>query len=301
MNKRNQELLDKYLADMKLQGRSRNTLWTYSSRISRFFEYLGEIEVTDVSRQDIRDFLTELQGEDLKTSTVGAFVVALRSFGAWLREELWEQGWRDVFSTIHIPNVPKRSPVVVSKAVVGDVMTDMKGKTGAIDRRDYAMFCLTYETALRASEVASLDIEDINLKDGIVTVKSGKGDKSRSSFFTERTRKALEEWFSVRPQFQEHESGALFIGKGSDRMSRKGVWQCIRRVSDDVTEKTVTPHTLRRSRATHLVEQGVDVFLVQRMMGHSSPETTTEVYVNTNPKRLKQMLDEQTNEKGEAR
>ena len=159
--------------------------------------------------------------------------------------------------------------------------------------RDRALVNLAYASGLRASEVADLLIEDVDLAKRTVHVRHGKGDKERWSFVDADTAEIVKKWLSVRDRFASSDSRFLFIGRGCGRLSRQSIYNIVSAAGSRVGIEA-SPHTLRRSRATHLREDGAPLDLVQKLLGHSSPTITAQHYVNVNPVLARQMIEEAT-------
>jgi site-specific recombinase XerD len=285
----NEKFRAAYLDEMEQRGVSENTMIAYRQRLDRFFSFIEPTDVRAVSRDHLRDFLAHLRDQGFSRSTQSAYVACLRSFGKWLETELWEEEWRDVFRTIRYPQVEQRTPKTVGVGLIDRITNDLDAGRHPLEKRNRALWLVAYESALRASEIAGLTLDSVDLERGIVFVDQGKGGKDRYSFIGDETVDAIRQWLEARKEFENSNSRFLFIGRGSAGLTRQAVATAIKNAAKRYTH--ITPHTLRRSRATHLVDSGAPLVVVQKMLGHQSPETTMRSYVNSNPTILKQQLE----------
>lgn len=284
----NMELVLHFLDELKNRGTSPNTVGSYRARLERLAEHLGGLPITEAKRQDIQEFISALRRSGLSNQSIAAYVAAMRSFGAWLEVELWESQWRNIFRTIRYPRKHHTVPQTIAQDDVLHILSHMPNRT-TLHKRNRAIFSLLYDTGLRVSELASLSIYDVDIDSGIVRVNNGKGGKDRYSFFGQRTRQALEEWLAERETTFDCGGDALFVGRGSARLSRQQIENIVRQAGKRVG-LTVTPHTLRRSRATHLRNAGVPVDVISLMLGHSSPDVTEAHYLNEDPAKIREIL-----------
>ena len=284
----NQEWMEKFLSDCTFRGCCENTLGAYRGRLGAFFEYIEEITVTDIRRGDCMDFLAELS-ESMSASSVRSYITTLRSFGTFIEADLWDEGWRNVFGTLRYPKPEQFFPKILTREEIEAMISQMSRRT-ATQFRDRALVSLTYASGLRASEIADLCLEDIDLDERTVHVRHGKGDKERWSFMDQAAAGAIQQWQSVREAFAAAESPFLFIGRGTEQLSRVSVYNIVTAAGDSIGVEA-SPHTLRRSRATHLRESGAPIDLVQKMLGHSSPTVTANHYINIDPGRIRDMIE----------
>ncbi len=290
----NEEWLKRFLDDCVFRGQADNTLAAYKQRIRAFFAYIEDIPVTDIQRADCMDFLSELTGH-LSSSSVCSYITTLRAFGRFIEADLWDQGWRNVFVTLRYPKREEYRPTILTQAQIDHMVGHMSRRT-ATQLRDRALVSLAYASGLRASEIADLCIDDIDLEERTVHVRRGKGGKERWSFMDQRSASALQKWLRVRQTFSAADSSTfLFIGRGSGGLSRMSVYNIVTSAGDRVGVDA-TPHTLRRSRATHLRESGAPLDLVQKLLGHSSPTVTANHYVKVNPVAMRRMVEEALDE-----
>ena len=284
----NQEWMERFLDDCAFRGCCENTLTAYRGRLSVFLEYIEDITVTDIRRADCMDFLSVLT-ESLSASSVGSYITTLRSFGTFVEADLWDEGWRNVFTTLRYPKIEQAFPKILTRAEVDLMISGMSQRT-ATQLRDHALVSMAYASGLRASEIADLLLEDVDTEERTVHVRHGKGDKERWSFVDQAAVGAILEWLGARKAFTAAGSPFLFIGRGSARLSRVSVYNIVTAAGDSVGIEA-SPHTLRRSRATHLRESGAPIDLVQKMLGHSSPTVTANHYINIDPGSVRDMIE----------
>ena len=250
---------------------------------TRYQEFLAQrsvVTIDDVTTPLVEDFAASLRRGDnaLRASSAARIVVSVRGFHRFALEE--GQTMNDPATDVSPPTLPKRLP----KAVAYDVIEAIIGGTGdgshPRSARDRALIELLYGTGARISDVVALDIDDVDLTE-LTVVVTGKGAKQRRIPLGEVAAEALENYLRVgRPVLaQAGKAGAaVFLNSRGTRLSRQSAWEIVTRAAaaGGVTV-SISPHTLRHSCATHLLERGADVRVVQELLGHASV-TTTQVY-----------------------
>jgi len=281
--------LEQFITNLAMESKSDNTISGYKVRIERFLDFVDNKTVQDISRQDVTGFLVNLKESGLAPASIGAYVVALRSWGSWLEAELWDEQWRNVFSTFKIPKIPKRIPKVMGADEVARVLKKMPKKT-PIQKRNFALVLFIYTTGLRVSEVSDIDIADVDLEERIVFVRDGKGAKDRYSFLSTTAIQAVRDWLEIRSAFNNAASPALWIGRGSNRLNRRMIENVVSKAALNCGFDA-SPHTLRRSRATHLRNDGVSVEVISEMLGHADTGTTQAAYLNVDPLKMRDQAE----------
>jgi integrase/recombinase XerC len=293
------ESLRKNLQDFILylqieKNASQHTVNNYRSDIERFFEFAadqgaGETSLFDVTPILIRAYLASLKEEDFARRTIARRVAALRSFFRFLcRESIVEE---NPFNTIHTPKLEKKLPVFLDINEVTAIL-DLPTKDD-LGRRDAAVLELLYATGVRVSELAGLSIEDVDFARGYVLVY-GKGAKERVVPVGRQAIKTVESYVAHnRPRLCSKNPGKshrkLFVNsKGGPLTDRS-----IRRILDKYVNmlainKNVSPHTIRHSFATHLLNNGADLRSVQELLGHVNL-STTQLYTHVTKERLKEV------------
>lgn len=281
---------DAYLRHLAIErGVAKNTLAAYSRDLNRYFDYLDEIEVSepsDISELNIVAFgelLTTRYG--LKNSSVARVLAAVRGIHRfWLLENI-TQG--DVAARVKPPKLRRNLPKAISLAQVEALLAaagpDPQNANGVladdIAIRNRAILEVLYATGARVSEVVNLDLDDV-IESSMVRL-FGKGSKERLVPMGSYALRALDSYLvRVRPGLVVRGRGtpAIFLNQRGGRLSRQSAWQIIAAAADAANlPGEISPHTLRHSFATHLLEGGADVRVVQELLGHSSV-TTTQIY-----------------------
>lgn len=271
------------------RGLATNTLESYGRDLRQYSEYLeADSETLDaVSRSTVVAYLLHLQGQGKATATIARRLAALKAFYQFLlRERRINQ---DPTANLESPKLEKRLPKVLTVREVERLLAQPDPAQPA-GMRDRAMLELLYATGIRVSELVSLSVVDVNLEMGYIRC-SGKGAKERivplGSLAIQSCREYLER---ARGRLVKHESEqALFVNHHGHRLTRQGFWKIVKKYADDAKiEKEITPHTLRHSFATHLLENGADLRSVQEMLGHADI-STTQIYTHVTKGRLKEV------------
>ena len=282
--------IDSYLRHLTIErGMAKNTLAAYARDLRRYEKFLSEVgihEPGEITKQNVVDFGEQLVTKfGLKATSVARVLSGVRGLHRfWLMEQV-TQG--DVSATIKPPNPAKRLPKAITLAEVEQLLAasgpepsdEVATALDPIRVRDRALLELLYATGGRVSEIVNLDLDD--LIDKSLLRLFGKGSKERVVPVGSYAQKAVESYLvRVRPSLAALGKGtpALFLNQRGGRLSRQTAWQIIA----DAAEKAglsahVSPHTLRHSFATHLLEGGADVRVVQELLGHSSV-ATTQIY-----------------------
>jgi integrase/recombinase XerD len=277
-------LLGRYIDHLAAErGLSANTIQAYRRDLGLYRSFLGEVGIDDpreVLGEDLDAFVawlrarTSAAGTPYASSSVARIVVAVRGFHQFLaREGLMTA---DVSAELGIPRADRPLPKALSVAVVERLLAAPSGSDPR-SRRDRAMLELLYGSGLRISELTDLDIDDIDEVERLVTV-SGKGDKQRVVPFGDLAATELEGWLIQGRPALAPRSPAVFVNARGGRLTRQGAWKRIKSHAERVgLADDISPHTLRHSFATHLLDGGADVRAVQELLGHASV-TTTQIY-----------------------
>ena len=257
---------------------SKNTLQSYRRDLESFKDFLAtkNLDIASASKVDIEQFLGSLRDEGLKASSIARNVVAIRSIYKFLGKE---NGIADIAREIKPPRIPKRLPKALTLSEITGLIEAL-GNDG-IALRDRAMVELLYASGARVSEVTSINLTDLSRDDELFTLLvRGKGGKERLVPVGRFAREALDNYLvRIRPTLaKEKRSPALFLNQRGDRLSRQSAWKIIMAAAKRANiESKVTPHALRHSFATHLLDGGADIRVVQELLGHASV-TTTQIY-----------------------
>lgn len=287
-----EELIKEFLDYLSIErGLSKNTLESYKRDLWKYAAYFKARDITSpeaIKRPAIQDFLMSLKDGKLSASSVARNLVAVKVFHRYLiGQRLIKE---DVTSVLETPKLWKTLPDVLDLNEVEKILTIPSAHTKQ-GVRDKAALELMYATGMRVSEVVNLKLNDLHMEEGFVRCL-GKGSKERIIPIGSKSKEALEKYLlKARPKFLKKgaEQATLFLTRLGRPMSRQSFWMIIKRyVREARIKKRVTPHTLRHSFATHLLQRGADLRIVQELLGHANI-STTQIYTHINKERLKQI------------
>jgi len=271
------------------KGLARNTLEAYSRDLNRLANFLagrGKIRWEESETLDLRSYVVWLRDHKLSDRSVARHVVSMRQFYRFLeKESVIEQ---NPVPDLFFPTSARRLPRFLSREEM-EKLLHQPNDTTAIGARDQTMIELLYATGLRVSELVRLQPHQMNLEGDYLSVK-GKGGKVRLVPFGSWAKERLSQYLKMaRPKLLKGRSSPfLFVTRSAKPLSRQGFWKLIKGYALAAgIEKRVTPHTLRHSFATHLLEGGADLRSVQSMLGHADI-STTQIYTHVTPGRLKE-------------
>ncbi len=287
--KRQIEEFTRFMAEER--GLSPHTVKSYASDLLQFAEFSREVarvlKVEDVDKGLIRDFLGSLLRYGYDRSSVARKLSALRSFFKYLvKRGVVETSPALRFPT---PKTGKKLPSFLDESQAKALM-ELPPLRRELDYRDRAILELLYGTGMRASELVGLNVDDVNLSREVVLVL-GKGGKERIIPLGSMARAAIVGYLHKREQWAEGGERALFLNKYGRRLSTRSLQRIVNKYIKRVAELSKTsPHVLRHTFATHLLERGCDLRAVQELLGHSSL-ATTQIYTHVTMKRLKEIYD----------
>ena len=295
--------LHEFLDHLRLnRNASAHTVAAYASDLSQFLEFAAarldkqpaRLNPADLDLPAVRGFMAELYRQRQSRASVARKLSALRTFVRFLRRE----GWMDA-DPVSLAASPKREQRVPAHLSVDEMsrLLDAPDPSESLGRRDRAILELFYASGLRLSELVGLDVEDVNLPARIVRV-AGKGRKERLVPFNRSTQKALRAWYSDRALLRltrqraagNAKPGAdddpLFVNARGTRLTGRSVQRLVaRHVSGCSTRFGISPHALRHSFATHLLQRGADLRAIQELLGHVQL-STTQRYTHVNAAQL---------------
>ena len=287
-----------YLDHLRVErGLSVNTLSAYERDLRRYAAFCaarGIASIGEVHESDVAAFLVALRdGDDehpaLSASSAGRSLVAVRGLHRFALQERWVGV--DVAHEVAPPRPDKRLPKAIPVEDVEAVLAAAAASEPPLGPRDLALLELLYGTGARISEAVGLDVDDVDLEAGSVLLR-GKGGKQRVVPVGSHARAAVEAYLvRSRPVLAERGRGgaALLLNARGGRLSRQSAWTVLRAAAERAgLTATVSPHTLRHSYATHLLDGGADVRVVQELLGHASV-TTTQVYTLVTVERLREV------------
>jgi len=284
-------LLDRFLHYLVVEkGLSRNTVEAYSHGLNRFLNYLenrGRKEVRDVSKADLREFLLVLKRQGLSSKTLMRNLVSIRVFLRFLAEEGILNS--NPAEEIESPKVSRTLPEILSFDEV-DHLLAQPDTTGPRGLRDRAMLEMLYATGMRVSELVQLQVHHLHLEAGYVLLY-GKGSKERIVPMGEEAMRWTQDYMNHSRQslLKQKDTPFLFVSRSGRPMSRQQFWKIIKAYGRKAgIQKRITPHLLRHSFASHLLERGADLRSVQLMLGHVDI-STTQIYTHVTGERLKKI------------
>jgi integrase/recombinase XerD len=274
------------------RGRSANTLAAYRRDLQAYWTWLVSQGRTldTVAEDDVVAYVHRLRDEGKAPSSVARALVAVRSLHRFLSLEGLAP--TDPAADVEVPRVRPGLPKALTEDEVERLIAAVVGDDGAA-RRDRAMLEVLYGSGLRISELVGLSLGDLDLEAGLVRVL-GKGNKERVVPLGRLSVAALQAWLGPggRPQLEPErwarrgDADAVFLNQRGGRLSRQGAWAIVRRYGDKVgLGERLTPHVLRHSCATHMLDHGADIRTVQELLGHASI-STTQIYTLVSTDRL---------------
>ena len=287
------KLLDAYLDHLRVErGLSRNTLEAYSRDLTEYLLWVDKElarPLNQVKDEDVRFYFLKKKQAGLSARSLRRKSSSLRGLYRFLQKEGYMA--EDPTQLLEVPRLGAPLPRDLSLDEV-DRLLAQPDPSEPLGLRNRAMLELLYATGLRVSELLALRLQDLNLEVGYV-VAYGKGNKERLVPAGEEALEKLKEYLStVRPGLAKSEKDAhVFLNRSGRKLSRQGFWKLLHRYALQAgITSPVTPHVLRHSFATHLLERGADLRSVQLMLGHASI-STTQIYTHLNRERLKQIYE----------
>jgi integrase/recombinase XerD len=286
------QLLIEFLHYLTVErGLSVNTIDAYRRDLNNYILYLEKNEnindVNHISRGHIMNFLYKSKDSGKSAATIARMISSIRAFHQHAVRE--RAAYKDPSIHIETPKKEQNLPKVLSLEEVEALLSspNMNKRQGL---RDKAMLEMLYATGMRVTELIQLNVHDIHLTMGFVRCL-GKGNKERIIPIGSIAKTAIEKYLNeCRPMYLKGKSeDALFLNHLGKRISRQGFWKILKKLSFSANiKKEMSPHTLRHSFATHLLENGADLRSVQEMLGHADI-STTQIYTHVTKKRLKDL------------
>jgi len=273
---------------------AKNTIVSYERDLKAYVKYIKTVEnvqsINGIGRIQIVHFLGHLKEQGKSSRTIARNIASIRAFHQFLlREKVAEQ---DPSVHIETPQLERTLPKVLNLQEV-ERLLEAPMLTTHYGLRDKAMLELLYATGIRVSELIGLNLDDAHLTMGFVRC-IGKGNKERIIPLGRTAATAIQEYLDKgRPQFIKNQrEESLFVNHHGRRLTRQGFWKILKGLTKEAgIEKDLTPHTLRHSFATHLLENGADLRAVQEMLGHSDI-STTQIYTHVTKTRLKDVYSQ---------
>lgn len=292
LNTKNKKLLSDYIIELKtIKQRDKDTtVNSYSEDIYKYLEYMENKNISnalDISYNNLLDYLKYLDDNKYEVSSVARKIVSIKAFHKYLSENYKVI---DISTKINTPKFYRKLPNILTIEEV-DNLLDIKLDT-PFDYRNKAMLELMYSSGLRVSELINLELSDIDLNNNYVRC-FGKGSKERIVPVGEYSSKYLSIYINeYRDSMKKgYYTEKIFLNNHGREMTRQGFFKIIKKIAKDKDiNKNITPHMLRHSFATHLLNNGADLRTIQEMLGHSSI-STTQIYTNVTNDILKENYD----------
>lgn len=287
-NVRLSQVMDNFENDKKLSGRSSKTMEQYEYVFGRFGEFIGKNPfIAEIDKDLIRDYLTFLMDE-VKVTTVAIHFRVLRSFFNWSVDEgyLGVSPMRDMSE----PKTPKKFPYVLNESQVNQFLESARKRLDSwAGNRNYTIVILLLDVGLRLNEVITAKLQNLDLDHHSIKVH-GKGAKDRKVFYGEETGKRLKKWLRVRENIDAKvTSDTIFIDLNGNEIKSRNLQRIITRMQKraDLEDLKISPHVFRHTAATMAIDNGLDVFSLQRMFGWEQLETAMK-YVHMSGKRFEE-------------
>ncbi|MGX7023547.1 site-specific tyrosine recombinase XerD [Vagococcus hydrophili] len=283
--------IQEYLHYLKIErGLSENTIQSYQRDLNQYAFFINERQIDSldaIDRYTVLDFLEQLKNTGKSSATIIRMVSTLRKYHQFLRQERFTDN--DPMQHIDTPKKAQKLPKTLSIKEVEKII-EAPDTTTCLGIRDRAILEVMYATGLRVTELISLKLDDLHLSLGLLQT-IGKGDKERIIPLGDVAIKWIEIYLEKsRPELlaknTKEKPTVLFLNYKGEGFSRQGIWKNLKvYVTQAGIEKEVTPHTLRHSFATHLLENGADLRVVQELLGHADI-STTQIYTHISKKRM---------------
>lgn len=278
--------ISEYLTYLEVErGLSKNTVLAYENDILGFFDYFKNIEdPNEIKRIHFSEYTVYLAQNGLLSSSVTRKIASIKGFFRFLaaNKEIKSNPSLSVSS----PKIPKKLPKVISYEEIEKLLKNR------LTIKEKAVFELLYATGLRVSELVNLTVKNVDFKTGLIRT-TGKGSKDRIVPIGKKAKEALSRYMKERNLLLKAKMGSgaesdyIFLNDKSEKISRQWVYNFIKKQGETIN-KTISPHTIRHSFATHLLENGADLRAVQELLGHRSV-VTTQLYTHISKKRLREV------------
>jgi integrase/recombinase XerC len=288
------QLVREYLSYVEsVKGGAARTLEAYGNDLSRYANYCTnhKIIIEEATPYEVQNFIADLSAENMAAASVNRCLSSIRGFYRWLIR--FNKRKDNPCTSLRNLKIPQKLPSMLWEDEMADFASLPQASGILWPQRDKALILAMYSAGLRISEVTSLNMENISASFDEARI-TGKGDKQRYVFFSEEAKTAIAEYLPQRAARlgmigNDGKKGALFISRKGQPISVPGVrWIINRYAQYSALGKNIHPHTLRHSFATHLVNSGCDVRVVQEMLGHSSI-STTQRYTHINMEKMKKV------------
>lgn len=279
-----QQLISDYLCYLEMErGLSKNTILAYETDLIALFDFFSEREIknlNEIKRRDFSLYTKNLAKNEISPSTITRKIASIKGFFKFLCHKRIIK--TNPAISINSPKLPKRLPKVLNISEIDKIIKKHSNS------EDYAIIELLYSAGIRVSELTDLTINNIDLKQKIIKV-FGKGSKERIIPINSKCIEVIKNYLKKREliALKYNSKDFLFLDENGNKISRQKVYKIIHNLGKQI-DKNISPHTIRHTFATHLLENGADLRVVQELLGHSSI-VTTQLYTHISKKTLKEV------------
>lgn len=287
---RKRDLTREYLSYLQVErGLAKNSIASYERDLAKLKTWSGKnnFDIVQLSRKDLREFLIDLSRENLSATSVSRIVSALRGFYKFLQFD--RHIAKNPAEDLDAPQKGSYLPKFLNQTEIEELLL-VPDVSGEIGLRNRAILETMYAAGLRVSEVCSLRLSDIELDAGILTCK-GKGSKTRKVPIGKSAVEWLKSYLVLRRRKENIEIQNLFVSSLGNPLSRQDVFKMVKECGEKIGREDISPHTLRHSFATHLIQNRADVRSVQQMLGHADI-STTQIYTHITDSHLRKTYEQ---------
>ena len=283
-----QRFIEKFINYLKVEkNSSAHTITNYLVDLKAFEQFLGEKEITSIDHLMLRKFLAEMRARNYAKRTIARKLASLRSFFRFMYREGHIKA--NPITAIATPKLDKKLPIVLDEGKVAKLL-QCPPEDDVFGLRDRALLETIYSAGIRVSELVGLDVRDVDLIAEVIKV-FGKGSKERMVPIGAPAASAIRRYLDKRGEAKARDKNAVFLGKNGTRLRDRSV----RRIVDKHMHacslaEHISPHSLRHSFATHMLDRGADLRSVQELLGHANL-STTQIYTHVTMERLKSVYD----------
>ncbi len=277
----NEKYIDKFIDYLKLERQlSENTYNSYQIDLMQFNNYTNN-QIDNISKQELDNYVSYLQSAYKENSYLRK-IAALKSLNKYLRTQ--NMPYNEHIDMLAVRKREKKLPKFLTQDQI-DLFLDQLNDDSAINSRDWAMFETLYATGMRVSEIINLNIEDVNLDNGTIRV-TGKGNKQRLVLINQSASNSLRTYIDRnRTKLLQTKSNVLFLNTKGNKLTRQGFTFILKKYANNVGITEISPHIFRHSIATHMLNNGGDLRMIQVILGHANI-STTEVYTHVSKQKI---------------
>jgi len=277
----NEQYLNEYLMFLELEkGLSKNTILAYQNDIMSFLDFIKTQKLNETKRKDISQFIKSLAKNEMSASSITRKIASLKGFFKFLSSK--EKIEKNPMLSVSSPKIPKKLPRVLTISEIDEILRHH------LSLFENTIIELLYSTGIRVSELAKLEYKNINLSQRLIKV-FGKGSKERIIPINKKCAGILKKYLKKREtiELKYGKNQYLFLKEDGSKITRQYVYSLIRK-QGELIDRKISPHTIRHSFATHLLEHGADLRVVQELLGHASI-VTTQLYTHISKNTLKEV------------